>query len=343
VYRLGCVLYESLTGRIPFERDSEVAKIYAHLNDPPPTVTATLADAPLELDVVVQRAMAKRRQDRYPSAGSLGRAAVAAAQRRAPTAPEQSVATGAAAPTALSPAAGAAAPTVPAERATTAAQAPPEQAPTELASRAAARSERVPLAQAPRAQPLPAPAQPPPAQVGAGRPAPPAAPPPEKRRSSPSLWALLGIVAAIVLVGGAVVLTDGLSTGSDKREALGRDEFATKAIQICRDLEPEAKAANRQITSSNSATVRAGYDSSRATLSELRARLRSLGPPAGLTSDYRAYIGLFDDYLSVSESEESALLTGDTRRLERLRGQRESLEAQSRRYASRLGLSSPCP
>src|SRR5918992_3274624 len=36
VYALGCLLYQTLSGRVPYERDSEIAKIYAHLNDPPP-------------------------------------------------------------------------------------------------------------------------------------------------------------------------------------------------------------------------------------------------------------------------------------------------------------------
>ena len=99
VYALGCVLFHALTGDVPYRRDSEVAKIYAHLSDPPPTVTDSV-EAPPGLDEVVKRALAKQPGERYPSAGDLGRAAVAAASGTiVMPAAERSVATGAAAPT----------------------------------------------------------------------------------------------------------------------------------------------------------------------------------------------------------------------------------------------------
>jgi hypothetical protein len=99
VYSLGCVLFHTLTGRVPFEREPEAAKIYAHLNEPPPRPSDVIGDLPGELDAVVTRAMAKEPAERFPSAGDLGRATRAAAQHRAPSQPERSVATGAAAPT----------------------------------------------------------------------------------------------------------------------------------------------------------------------------------------------------------------------------------------------------
>jgi len=97
VYSLGCVLYEALSGRVPFERDDQVAGLYAHLSDPPPRLTEQVPDAPPALDRVLDRALAKAPDDRYPSAGDLGRAATAAVQGTSVTEPERTVATGAAA------------------------------------------------------------------------------------------------------------------------------------------------------------------------------------------------------------------------------------------------------
>ena len=71
VYSLGCVLYECLTGERPFERDSELALVFAHLNDPPPAVTDLRPELPEALDVVVATALAKEPGDRYASCGEL--------------------------------------------------------------------------------------------------------------------------------------------------------------------------------------------------------------------------------------------------------------------------------
>jgi hypothetical protein len=78
VYALGCVLFHCLSGRVPFEADSEIAKIYAHLNEAPPVPSEIVPRVPPQLDGVVARAMAKEPADRYRSAGDLGRAALAA-------------------------------------------------------------------------------------------------------------------------------------------------------------------------------------------------------------------------------------------------------------------------
>jgi serine/threonine protein kinase len=99
VYALGCVLYQALTGQVPFPRDSDIAKIYAHLSEHPPHVYWSAPEVPEEMDGVVRRALAKSPGDRYQSAGDMGRAALAAAERRPVTVPERTVAEGAAAPT----------------------------------------------------------------------------------------------------------------------------------------------------------------------------------------------------------------------------------------------------
>src|SRR6188472_1897000 len=96
VYALGCVLYAALTGEPPFRRDSVPAAILAHLHDPPPRPSA-VAGVPEAFDPVVARALAKAPADRWPSAGDLGRAALAAAHGRPAPAERPSVATGPAA------------------------------------------------------------------------------------------------------------------------------------------------------------------------------------------------------------------------------------------------------
>jgi serine/threonine-protein kinase len=75
VYSLGCVLYHALTGQVPFARSNDLAKIYAHANDPPPPLGASVAYLPEALEQVVAKAMAKRPEDRYPSAGAFAHAA----------------------------------------------------------------------------------------------------------------------------------------------------------------------------------------------------------------------------------------------------------------------------
>jgi hypothetical protein len=97
VYALGCLLFKLLTGEVPFPREGEAARLYAHLNDPPPAPSLYVPALPMMLDDVVIRAMSKAPEDRYPSAGDLGRAAQAALSGTTVSIPERTVATGAAA------------------------------------------------------------------------------------------------------------------------------------------------------------------------------------------------------------------------------------------------------
>jgi serine/threonine-protein kinase len=71
VYALGCVLFECLTGTAPYERDSEVAVMHAHLTQPPPTLSTVRPDVPPALDLVIAKALAKSPDDRYTSCGEL--------------------------------------------------------------------------------------------------------------------------------------------------------------------------------------------------------------------------------------------------------------------------------
>src|SRR4051812_39318136 len=95
VYALGSVLYHALTGRAPYKADSDEAMMWSHLNAEPPRVEG----APAAFDPVIRRALAKVPDDRYPSAGDLGRAALAAAGEPVSDRPERQVARGPAAPT----------------------------------------------------------------------------------------------------------------------------------------------------------------------------------------------------------------------------------------------------
>ena len=79
IYALGGVLYYTLTGSVPYPLESDVAKLLAHVNAPPPTPSAH--DATLAaFDPVVARAMAKDSSDRFATAADLAVAATRAAQ-----------------------------------------------------------------------------------------------------------------------------------------------------------------------------------------------------------------------------------------------------------------------
>src|SRR3954451_14965672 len=78
VYALGCVFFQTLTGRVPFPRDTLGAALFAHFHDAPPSVTALVPEVPALLDEVIATAMAKDPAARYQSAGDLARAALAA-------------------------------------------------------------------------------------------------------------------------------------------------------------------------------------------------------------------------------------------------------------------------
>ena len=93
------MLFHLLTGRIPYDKPSEMAKLFAHVNEAPPTPSEFAPGVPPELDAVVARGMAKDPAERWLSAGDLGGAALAAAEQRAFSEPERSVARGEAAPT----------------------------------------------------------------------------------------------------------------------------------------------------------------------------------------------------------------------------------------------------
>ena len=71
IYSLGCVLFEALTGHVPYGRPTSVSKIYAHVADPIPSARDEAREVPEELDAIIAKAMAKRPEDRFGFAGEL--------------------------------------------------------------------------------------------------------------------------------------------------------------------------------------------------------------------------------------------------------------------------------
>lgn len=71
VYALGLVLYEMLTGALPFSGDSELTTAMARLTRVPDPVRMHRPDVPPMLEAVVSRSLAREPDDRFPSAGAL--------------------------------------------------------------------------------------------------------------------------------------------------------------------------------------------------------------------------------------------------------------------------------
>ena len=71
VYSLGCVLFECLAGERPFERESELSVVFAHLNEPPPCLSDLRPGLPQALDAVISTALTKSPDDRYQTCSEL--------------------------------------------------------------------------------------------------------------------------------------------------------------------------------------------------------------------------------------------------------------------------------
>jgi serine/threonine protein kinase len=82
VYALGCVLFQVLTGSVPYPRDHDAAKMYAHLNAPVPDARELNATVPDALAELARQAMAKEPDARVHSASELAERLVEAADTR---------------------------------------------------------------------------------------------------------------------------------------------------------------------------------------------------------------------------------------------------------------------
>jgi hypothetical protein len=223
IYSLGCVLYQTLTGQVPYPRDTEPAKLWAHMGEPPPSVLECAPNLPYQFEDVIKRAMAKDPNERYLSAGDLGRAALAAAEGRAMPRAERSVATGRAAPADATPVAGTqpqAGPSVPVPATEPAApgvaQSDAAVAPTK---RAEVESEVPPTVREPRVE---------------------AARPPGNRRRS--LYIAGGAIAALAVVA-VVLLTGGGSADKPKapRQASRQAAVPSRQAAVPASEQPEVR------------------------------------------------------------------------------------------------------
>ena len=74
LYALGVMLYQMLTGRVPFEADSTVGIVMKHINSPVPAVAENWPMLPETLNPVIAKAMAKEPDERYQTAHELTQA-----------------------------------------------------------------------------------------------------------------------------------------------------------------------------------------------------------------------------------------------------------------------------
>src|SRR6476659_4939759 len=68
---LACLLFECRAGRPPFPRNVELAVVYAHLSEPPPSLSGLNPALPPVVDQAIERGLAKRREDRFASCAEL--------------------------------------------------------------------------------------------------------------------------------------------------------------------------------------------------------------------------------------------------------------------------------
>ncbi len=80
LYAVGCILYQMLTGRPPFERASAVEVLHCHLHEAPIPPSRLLGTSPDALEAICLRALAKNPDDRFEDALAFRRAVQAAAR-----------------------------------------------------------------------------------------------------------------------------------------------------------------------------------------------------------------------------------------------------------------------
>lgn len=85
IYALGVILYELVTGRVPFSAETPVAVILKHVSDPLPPPHKLDPTVPEAVEQVILKAMAKSPDDRYATPGDMVKALQTAVQAATPT------------------------------------------------------------------------------------------------------------------------------------------------------------------------------------------------------------------------------------------------------------------
>jgi eukaryotic-like serine/threonine-protein kinase len=74
IYALGAILYEMLTGKMPYDADTPMGIALKHITDPVPRIRDVKPDLPAGCEEVISRAMAKERSGRYATASEMAQA-----------------------------------------------------------------------------------------------------------------------------------------------------------------------------------------------------------------------------------------------------------------------------
>ncbi len=71
IYALGVILFEMLTGRQPYEGDTPMSVVVKHITQPPPHILDVRPDLPPAIETIIEKAMAKRKEERYTSVAEM--------------------------------------------------------------------------------------------------------------------------------------------------------------------------------------------------------------------------------------------------------------------------------